>query len=166
MKRIAVIGCSGSGKTYLAKKLSEVLDLPLVHLDQIYWNPGWVPSTEEEFARTQREIVEEPSWIIDGNYNASIDIRIEAADTIIWFDFPTHRCLIGTLARIIFSDSAFALPEGCEPKVSLKLLWYIINFRRTRRPRIAEKLSHHANSKRVDVIRTRNEADAFIEACT
>lgn len=85
MRRIAVIGCGGAGKTTLSRELGEILKLPVYHLDSFFWNPGWVPTPPEEWRRIQEELVSRDEWIMDGDYGGTLDIRFGRADTIIFW---------------------------------------------------------------------------------
>lgn len=93
MKKIMIIGCGGSGKTTLAKQLSQELNLPLFHLDNYFWQPGWQEAPYDEFIEKQYELIMKDSWIIDGNYTRSLSIRLREADTIIFLDISRWRCL-------------------------------------------------------------------------
>jgi hypothetical protein len=86
--RIAIIGCGGSGKSHLARVLGGMLGVMPVHLDGVCYDRDWKPLHKEQFAALQRDLVIAPQWIIDGNYASSLPIRLEAADTVIFLDFP------------------------------------------------------------------------------
>ncbi len=99
MDQIAIIGCGGSGKSRLARALGTMLGITPVHLDGLYYDRDWKPLDKEQFAALQRDLVAAPRWIIDGNYASSLPIRLEAADTIIFLDFPAWACLWGIIQR-------------------------------------------------------------------
>ena len=80
MERIMIIGCGGSGKSTLARQLGEKTGLPVVHLDQIWWAPGnWKHLDWEEFERRLMAELEKPQWILDGNFNRTIETRWNGA---------------------------------------------------------------------------------------
>ena len=89
MQRVLVIGSPGAGKSILAAKLSAVTGLPLIHLDQQYWLPGWVEPDEAAWQVRLREIIAGDRWIIDGNYGGSMTLRLTRADTVIYLDYPS-----------------------------------------------------------------------------
>src|SRR5437879_8580011 len=82
MKRVLVIGSGGTGKTTVARRLAQRTGLPLIHLDLLYWRPGWQPTPGEEWHETVRRLVAGESWIIDGNYGVTLDLRVAACDTV------------------------------------------------------------------------------------
>lgn len=84
MKKIAIIGSGGSGKSTLARDLGEILYIEVLHLDSLFWKPNWVGVPKVEQKKVQHELIKREEWIIDGNYGGTIDIRLNAADTIIF----------------------------------------------------------------------------------
>ena len=88
MKRVAVIGPPGAGKTTFARRLADKTGLPLIHLDAHFWNPGWVPTPREEWRARHAELLSPDEWIIDGVYPGTLEERVAAADTVIFLDVP------------------------------------------------------------------------------
>src|SRR5258708_34881120 len=99
MQRVLVIGCSGAGKSTLSHKLAATLDLPLVPLDRVYWKPGWIEPTKDEWRRIVQALVAEPAWLIDGDYSGTFDLRMPRADTVIWLAYPRARSLAPYVMR-------------------------------------------------------------------
>ena len=93
MKRISIVGSGGAGKSTFAHQLADILHLPVIHLDALYWQPGWVATPQDEWRDKQQQLVQQECWIIDGNYTSTLDVRFAVADTIIFLDFPRFRCL-------------------------------------------------------------------------
>ena len=87
-KRIVVIGVTGCGKSVLAEKLAQKLDLNFIELDALYWKPGWVDSDLEEFHQKVEEATRAPAWALAGNYNNARDLIWPRAEAVIWLDYP------------------------------------------------------------------------------
>ena len=100
MKQIIIIGCPGSGKTYFAKQLSEILQIELFHMDNIYWKKDKTHISRGELISAVDRIISQSEWILDGNYISTIEQRIKGADTIFLFDYTTKDCLEGVKSRI------------------------------------------------------------------
>lgn len=94
-----MLGPCGSGKTCLTRELSRTLDLPAVHLDSEFWHPGWVSTPQPEWRRVVSSLIEQHSWIMDGTYESTLDLRIPAAEAIIMVDRPRWSCLWGVVRR-------------------------------------------------------------------
>ena len=99
-KRILIAGCPGSGKSTFAKSLSRRLELPLTHLDQLYWRPGWVHVDRAEFDSLLDSVLQKDAWILDGNFMRTLPRRMAACDTAVYLDFPRRTCLLGVLRRV------------------------------------------------------------------
>ncbi len=100
MERILVIGPCGAGKSTLARKLGGKLGLPVFHMDQLNWQPGWIERGKVELRKQLDGVLIQPRWIIDGNYGGTLPPRLERADTVVYLDFPIRLCLTRLLRRI------------------------------------------------------------------
>lgn len=100
MKRILVIGCPGSGKSYFAKRLGKILSLPVVHMDNLYWSKDKKSITHEELDEKLIPYLEKDAWIIDGNYHRTLKMRIKYATDVFFLDLPREVCIQGMLERI------------------------------------------------------------------
>lgn len=88
MKRIVVVGSTGSGKTTLAATLASRLDLRHIELDALHWDAGWTPAPKDTFrARTSAALAVSDRWVVDGNYSAVRDLVWDRADTLVWLDY-------------------------------------------------------------------------------
>jgi adenylate kinase family enzyme len=163
MKRIMIIGCGGSGKSTLAKQIYHLTGLELIHLDQVFFKPGWVELEMEEWVEKNIELLQKEEWIIDGNYGSTMDMRLEKADTVIFMDTPTHIRLIRVLKRGIQyfgktrPDMALNFPE----KISLDFLRYILFYNKTRRPNILQKLKLFKKKKQVFILKNKTGINSF-----
>ncbi|HBQ76415.1 MAG TPA: AAA family ATPase, partial [Exiguobacterium sp.] len=99
MQKIILIGSGGSGKSTLAREMSKKLNYPVDHLDSLLWRPNWEAVSREEQRQIQQTLISRDTWIIDGNYGGTLDLRIDAADTIIFLDLPRTLCLYRVLKR-------------------------------------------------------------------
>ncbi|WP_273716549.1 hypothetical protein [Leuconostoc mesenteroides] len=93
MKRVLLIGSGGAGKSTLARKMSKQLNITAFHLDKLLWKPNWQMTPKPEQAIIVNNLVRQDSWIIDGNYNGTLDIRVAAADTIVFLDRSRFVCI-------------------------------------------------------------------------
>lgn len=101
MKKIILIGSGGAGKSTLARLLGEKLNIKVYHLDRLFWKPGWVVVQREEQRKVQYKLINQPKWIIDGNYRGTMDIRLHAADTIIFLDLHRMICVYRAFKRML-----------------------------------------------------------------
>ncbi len=129
MKRIAIIGLSGSGKSTFANKLGKKLNRPVIHLDKEYWTCDWKRRyTSDEWNKFSEDLINQDEWIIDGNYRSTMASRLNRADIIIFFDFPKWRCLLRAFIRIFNKKPPFDKSEGTKERISWELIKYIIKF--------------------------------------
>lgn len=158
--KIMIIGSSGAGKSTFARELGEILELPVYHLDYYFWKPGWQETPYEEWVDFNKNLVMKDKWIIDGYYGRTVEIRMLAADIIFFFDISPFITTYRVLKRRIqyHGKSRPDLNEGCPESLDwqfIKLGW---NFRKTKRPRILEKLNRHAKTSKVIMIQHPKEA--------
>lgn len=162
MKRVLVIGSPGAGKSILATKLAALTGLPLIHLDQQYWQPGWVEPDEATWQLRLNEIIAADQWIIDGNYGGSLALRLTRADTVIYLDYPAWLCVARLVGRIARSRGKVRpdMAEGCREQYDLGFLGYTASFRWHRRHRIEACLEGF--SGRLVRLRRPAETDHFL----
>lgn len=164
IKRIAIIGPGGAGKSWLATRLGERLGLEVIHLDQHFWRPGWVEPDREEWRAQQLELLDaRDAWVADGNYGGTMDLRLARADTVVFLD--PHPLL--ALARVV-RRQLWGRRHGLPPDPSrwdrnfLKFLHYVWRYRRDRRPLVLERLQGFAGD--VHVLRTKKDVVRFLAA--
>lgn len=161
MQKIIVIGCPGSGKSTFSRKLRDKLGLPLHHLDMINHKPDKTTVTREEFDGRLAEILARSRWIIDGNYNRTLEPRMKACDSVFLFDLPTEVCIEGALARI--GTKHDDLP-WVETEPDSEFLDWIRSFREQQLPRIYALLEECCSGKEVVIFKSRQSADNYIDA--
>lgn len=145
MKRILVLGNPGSGKSTLAVRLGEILHLPVIHLDKLYWQPGWVELDDERWTARQHELVAGGEWIIDGNYIKTLELRLPYADTIFFHDYSTALSLWRIIGRT-FKNYRRTRPDmgnGCREKLDPAFIKFCWQFNRRYKPPIKEKIGRY-----------------------
>lgn len=164
MQRVMIIGCAGVGKSTLARKLAEQLQLPLYHLDRLFWRPGWQPTPRPEWVKLQQELVAGERWLIDGNYDSTLDVRLARADTVVFMDLPRWRSLWGVTKRF-FQYRGRSRPDldpGCPEKVDWEFYRWIWGFPKRDRPGMVAKLKALPPEVRVIWLRSHRAVDAFL----
>ena len=166
LERILIMGCSGAGKSTFSKELGFILNLPIYHLDKIYWGEGWEPIESCKFEEEICKITLESRWIIDGNFRKTMDIRLRAADTIIFFDLPRYLCLFRVIKRRIryHGKTRPDMNEGCKEKIDPEFLKWIWNFNKINRPEILAKINTLAQNKRIIVIKKNRDLIEFLNS--
>lgn len=142
VQRIAVIGSPGSGKSTLSRVLGDKLSLPVVHMDRLYWQAGWLHLDEEAMKARVMEEVARPAWIIDGNYNRTLDLRLHACEAVVYLDLPRTVCLWNVLRRF-FSyrhKTRPDMPPGCPEGLDWEFIVYIWRFNGKYRQAYLKKL--------------------------
>ena len=167
MQRILIIGNSGAGKSTFAIALAEKLGLPLVHLDKLFWNGNWEHVSRDEFDTLLQQALEQPQWIIDGNFDRTMPRRLEYCDAVFFFDIPTAMCLWGITKRVFTNygktrrDMGGNCPEYFDME-KLKLCRHVLGFNRQYRKNYYALLEKATHAK-VTVFRNRKQARQFLE---
>ena len=163
MKRVAVIGSSGAGKSRLSLALSRILELPVIHLDAHYWNPGWVGTPRPEWKVRQQRLLEPERWIADGNYGSTLELRLNAADTVVFLDFPRWLCTWRVLKRVwtYRRGSRPDMAAGCDERIDWDFIKYVWTFPEKHRPIIEQKL-RELDGKQIYRLSTPAEVEQFL----
>ena len=164
MERVVIIGCGGSGKSTLARRLGQKTGLPVVHLDQIYWSPGnWAHLEKEDFDARLLAELEKPRWILDGNFNRTMQLRLERCDTVIYLDYNRFVCLWSWGGRVL-ANRGKARPDmapGCGEWFDPEFARWIWNFNKNYRSRYHELLSKQTG-KEIHIFKNRRQLKAFL----
>ncbi len=164
-KKILIVGSPGSGKSTLARKITEKTGYELIHLDNEYWSDTWVATPREEFREKVSKLVEKDCWIMDGNYSNTFDIRLPAADVVIFLDINRFVCLFSVISR--HGKARPDIPDGCAEKFDkefLDFLKYVLSFPKKNRQKILNLLSAYPE-KPVITVKTRKQANDLAENC-
>lgn len=164
MERIIIIGCGGAGKSTLARQLGEKLDIPVVHLDRLFWKQGWVEETQEEFDRKLAVELEKPRWIMDGNFNRTMPQRVAKCDTIIYLDFSRFACLCGVVKRVLTTYGKVRpdMGEGCPERIDFEFLKWVWNYNRDKRERNYRLLNEATHAETI-VMKNRRAVKKFLK---
>jgi adenylate kinase family enzyme len=166
MRKVLLIGAGGGGKSVLAARIAAQTRLPLIHLDALFWKPGWVQMPRDEWRRVIEELVRGDAWIMDGNYGGTLDLRLAACDTVLFLDFPPLMCLWRVLKRQVQFHNKSRPDAGrdCPEQLNWEFLRWIWTYRRKRRPKILETFSVAAvQGKQVIVLRDSKAVEDFME---
>jgi adenylate kinase family enzyme len=161
LRRVAVLGCSGAGKSTVAAELANRIGLPLVHLDELFWQPGWRMPDEESWRAVQRRLVAAPAWVLDGNYSSTYDERLPLADTVVVIEAPRVLCLVRVLRRT-WRLRGTELAPGCPHRVDLGHLRYVWQFPRRHRTRLEAALAALGPETRVVRLRGSRQTRDFL----
>jgi adenylate kinase family enzyme len=139
MRRVAILGCSGAGKSTFARALGAKLGAPVVHLDALFWQPGWVEPENDKFRAAVAAAIAGDAWVTDGNYvSRTFDLRLPHADTVIFLHQPRWLCVWRILARWLFALGRTRpdMAEGCQENFNWDFFLWTWRFEAKHQPRI------------------------------
>ena len=160
MKKVLIIGCSGSGKSTFARKLAAVTGLPLHYLDMMWHKPDKTTVSEEEFDGRLGALLKEEKWIIDGNYQRTLEMRLKECDTVFLLDIPVEECLRGAAERI--GKQRVDLP-WLETELDKEFEDFIRSYRETSLPRALALLEKYKEGRQIIVFKSRDEIDVYLK---
>jgi adenylate kinase family enzyme len=164
MRKVLVIGSGGAGKSTFARRLGEALNIEVIHLDSIYWNPGWVEMPKPEWQSTVDAMLKRDAWIMDGNYSGTLATRLEECDTVIFLDMPRLICVWRVLKRaVLYKDKRRPdMAEGCPEQINWEFIRWVWAYPERTRPKIIDLLEKNAQSKQVIRLRSGAEVKRFL----
>ena len=156
--RILVLGCPGSGKSTLARALAARTGLPLVHLDTVWWRADGTHVPREAFDQALDALLRGEQWIMDGDYSRTYEVRLRAADTVIFLDYPEAVCMDGIRARV-----GQARPDmpWAETTLDPELVALVQSYRRDNRPALLALLQKYPEKQSL-IFTSREEADRWL----
>ncbi len=160
MKKAIVIGSPGSGKTTFSERLRTRTNLPLFYLDAIWHKSDRTHISREEYDVRLSEILSTDEWIIDGNYQRTIEVRIKECDTVFLFDLPVKDCLDGAVSRL--GKERYDVP-WIDTELDPWLKEEIEQFPQKNLPKIYELLDKYKDGKKIVVFKSRKDVDEFLE---
>ncbi|MGH1283966.1 DNA topology modulation protein [Bacillus toyonensis] len=165
MKKIILIGSGGSGKSTLAKQLGNKLNIKVHHLDALFWKANWEGVPREEQRKVQKNLIKEEKWIIDGNYGRTMDLRLNAADTIIFLDIHRTICVYRAFKRIVQyrNKTRPDMGAGCEERLDLQFFKWIWEYPNKKKPAILKRLDQLSKGKEVIILKSPNKVKRFLK---
>ncbi|MBW4077047.1 MAG: hypothetical protein HIU84_00755 [Acidobacteria bacterium] len=162
MQRIAIVGSPGSGKTRLARAMSERTGIALISLDHKYWKPGWRETPDEQWRAIHTELTLRDRWIMDGTYVDTIDDRLDMADTVISLQYRRARCMLRVLRRIVAHYGKDVQAPGCPEKMSIEFLRYVWHFPLDQQPLIEASIHRHSSTLTVVRVANNRQRERFL----
>jgi adenylate kinase family enzyme len=170
VRRVVVVGSSGSGKTTVARALARRLEAHFVELDALHHGPNWTEATAAELRdAVTRELAGRDAWVVDGNYHGKLgDLVLRQTDTVVWLDLPLRTCLARLWARTMHrvrTDEELWNGNRETWRGAFwgrdSLFWWTIRHYRGRRRRWPKRFARLPNSTVVR-LRTPSEIDRFL----
>ena len=164
MKKIILIGSGGSGKSTLARQISDKLAINVFHLDSLLWKPHWEMTDRAYQIDVQNKLFDHPSWIIDGNYGGTLDMRINEADTIIFLDRNRFLCIYRAIKRYrtYKGKTRPDMQKDCPEKLDLPFLKWIWHYPKKQRIEILKKLQPISDTKKVIILKNNKQIQQFL----
>lgn len=160
MKRIIVIGSPGSGKSTFSRELNRITNIPLYYLDMLFWREDKSHVDRGELIKRIKEVFREDTWIIDGNYGATLKLRLDECDTVFFLDYPLEVCLSGIKERKGKKREDMPWMEPLED--DNEFIDYVKDFAKSQVPEIREILKNYKD-KDIIVFTSREEGDEYLE---
>jgi len=163
-----IVGNGGAGKSTVAGRLGELLDLPVVHLDQEYWQEGWVPSDRDAWRVRCGELTGAEFWIIDGNYSSTYPERIERADLIVFLDLPRRVTIPSAIRRWLRwrGTTRPSMATGCPEQMSPDFVSWMWAYPREGRTSVLNGVAAAAATDRLVRLRSRRSIARWLDDLT
>ncbi len=164
MKKVIVIGSGGAGKSTFAKRLGQALAIDVIHLDQLYWKPGWVKTPVDEWEKIVERVLAGDSWVIDGNFGGTRELRMRACDTIVFLNIPRYVCLYRVLKRFVWfhGKSRPDMTPGCDEKFDLEFILWVWNYPGRTKFRGIQTLEQFTE-KNIVILNSSREVDEYVK---
>ncbi|WP_039844823.1 AAA family ATPase [Rhizobium gallicum] len=164
--RVLVIGCSGGGKTTLARTIATRFSLPFISMDrEFFWLPGWVARARPQQRALIAERIKRDRWIMDGTNTSSFDLRLPRADIVLWVRMPRLICVWGAVSRWLkwIGRTRPEMTPGCPEKVDLEFLRYIWNFEKKHSPMVLAAMAAHGPDVPVLQLKSRHQMRELLD---
>ena len=161
-KRILVLGSSGAGKSRFTKRLCALLQISPIHLDALFWQPGWTPSHQREWRRRVTLLVEREAWIMDGTYEASLDLRLPSAQSIIYIEASRYKCLWRALTRALRPSDRRPPESPLGQRIDFGLVRYIWRFPAVTKSQILSLIREYGKEEQFMVLDGPRQVTQFL----
>jgi adenylate kinase family enzyme len=162
-ERVAVIGCGGSGKTTIGRRLVAAINTTITHLDALYYDNEWNTLPHDTFAALQEALVAADTWVIDGNYASTLPIRLKRATHVIFLDLPATTCLWGIAQRRWRYRGGQHDATGVYDRITWGFITYVWGYHRDMGPRVRALIAEHAGHAQVHLVHSRRAANRLVE---
>jgi len=165
MQRVAIVGSGGAGKSTLAVELGRRTGLPVIHLDQLHWRPGWVETPKEEWADVLSRALLGDRWIVDGNYGGTFELRFDRADTIVVLAPSRWLCLFRVVRRSVMNHGRVVQAAGCPERIDLHFFKWVWRYPLDSRPRLDGAIDAYRSSTAVVELRSTADVRGYLDQC-
>jgi adenylate kinase family enzyme len=162
--KISVIGYSSSGKSTFSKRLKTIYNIPLLHIDKIYFTKNWVERDPKIVENEVLEFSKQDHWIIDGLYRKIATNRFDDADQIFIFNFNRFKCLYGAIYRRIkfHNQVRDSIAEGCRERLNFSFIFWILFKGRTKKSKDLIKNFQKIYQNKVITFKSRKQANNYL----
>ena len=161
MRKIAIIGSSGAGKTTLARELGEILQIEVIHLDRYFWHKNW-RRRKQKWIKQQEDFIHKYAWIMDGSYHDTLDARLRAADMVIFLDMPRLLCFWRIIKRHFSKSPRPDLRPKCRDRLDWVFIKRVWNFPRVDRPILISKIQNLGTDQQVIWLHSRKAVKNYL----
>lgn len=156
MQRILILGSGGAGKSTLANQIQQITALPIIHLDEHYWNANWQPTATPIWEEKVKVLTQQEAWIMDGNYGGTLELRLQRADAVVFLEMPRLLCIQRVLFRTIrhYKKTRPSLHPNCPERFSWEFIRYLWNYPNKNGPNALKKVQ----KSKVPLFQLKNKA--------
>lgn len=167
MKRVTIVGPSGAGKSTLARTLGKKFNLPVFHMDQLFFDPGWIEKSKEALVEEVEHILEKnEEWVFEGNYSRTLPSRLAVSTQVIFLDYPRYLYVYRVAKRLLttYGKVREDMAPGCPERINLPFLKYVWEFKTKRRDYLLKSVQSGLPEKcELIIFKSSKECARYIE---